>query len=251
MGALHEGHIHLVKESVSQCDITVVTIFVNPTQFNEKQDFTKYPRKVDDDVAKLEVTGCDVVFVPSVDDIYPNGTDELLDFQMPILMDKLEAEYRPGHMTGVVTVVMRFFDLVKPQKAYFGLKDYQQYLVIKHSSKYYQKGVDVIGVPTVREKNGLAMSSRNLHLSNELKDKASLIWQIISSFKEKKGNASIGDAQQAGMTLLAKNGFLPEYLEVCNTETLNPVKDWSVNENYVVLCAAKLNGVRLIDNTFC
>lgn len=251
MGALHQGHIHLVEESVRQCDVTVVSIFVNPTQFNEKQDFTQYPRNVDDDVAKLKNTGCEVVFVPTVDDIYPNGTNELLDFQMPVLMDKLEAEYRPGHMTGVVTVVMRFFDLVKPQKAYFGLKDYQQYLVIKHSGNYYGKGVDVVGVPTVREKNGLAMSSRNLHLSEALKNEASLIWQIISSFKKKKGNESIEDAQEAGMMLLAENGFQPEYLQVCDTETLIPVKDWNSNENYVVLCAAKLNGVRLIDNTFC
>jgi len=248
MGALHEGHISLLNQANSDCDISVCSVFVNPTQFNESTDFEKYPRTVDEDTKLLEAANCDVLYMPKVEDIYPDNKPKLEVYGDPELFGKYEGTFRPGHFQGVVTVVMRFFDHIKPEKAYFGLKDYQQYMVIKRATPSFFKGIEVVGVATMRSKEGLALSSRNKRLSSEGLHTALAISHVLREVAQAKGSKSPDEMSIWGMEHMKEQGVDPEYLDICNAQDLMAIKSWDDADEYVAVTAGFVEGVRLIDN---
>lgn len=236
MGALHEGHLSLIQIAKQQCDLVVCSIFINPTQFNDLSDFEKYPKTLDEDLQKLQAIGCDVVYFPDVDDIYPNGTKNLPQYDLGNLEKVLEGEFRPGHFQGVCVVVDRLLQAVKPNSLFLGQKDYQQVAVIERLLEMTQQKIQLIACPTVRENNGLAMSSRNLRLSTEQQEKASAIYQGFDSPTE--------DAFK--QTLLEAGFESIDYVACCHPKTLEK-RPWKESP-CVLLVAAYMGGVRLIDN---
>lgn len=246
MGALHNGHMALIEKAAKTCEYIVVSIFVNPTQFNESDDFEKYPRDENADIFKLKETACSLVYIPEVSDIYPDKKPKLLDYYDE-MFDAYEGVYRPGHFRGVVTVVMRFFDIIEPDEAYFGYKDIQQYRLIKKASAYYGKKTKVVGVETQREDNGLAMSSRNFRLSSSDKKLAGEIYKSLSYIAQRPNSSPKAIAASEAKRLKNLN-IAVEYLEVCDLEKIRPVDSWQPKDENVVMFAAKVNGVRLIDN---
>lgn len=247
MGALHDGHISLLRQANNDCDCSLTSIFVNPTQFNEQTDFDQYPRHESGDLKALEEAGCDLAFVPQTEEIYFGGKLKKIDYYDP-LYDYLEGEWRPGHFHGVVTVVMRFFDILHPDKAYFGLKDFQQFMLIKRAAAKFHPNTEVIGVETVRDKYGLALSSRNERLSKEGLLNARALSQALRAFDEGKGSRGIDEIRTEGLERMRKAGFQPEYLELCEMKSLQTVEDWDTQKPLIALGAGKMEGVRLIDN---
>lgn len=247
MGALHAGHLSLVKLALCQCDFVVISIFVNPTQFNESQDFASYPRTPDADVAFLENSGCHAVFLPNYKAVYPKQDETIYDFGDLELL--FEGKFRPGHFKGVAMVVRRFFEIIKPHKAYFGLKDFQQVLIVKAMVKKFNLPVDIVGAPTVRESDGLAMSSRNRLLSSTQRTKALLITRVLKGIQQRILNTDIPEALNWGINKFEEDeSFDLEYLSVANTENLEPINNKNAAKHAVVLVAARLGNVRLIDN---
>lgn len=246
MGALHSGHISLIHASKRENDVTICSVFVNPTQFNEPADFQKYPRQVEADLKKLEEAGCDVAFTPNVNQIYP--VPDTTIYELGDVANKIEGKQRPGHFNGVASVVKRFLELVQPHNAYFGLKDYQQYLVIRNLAERYNLDVNIVGCPIVREESGLAKSSRNQLLSDDGKRIAS---DIIKSLELVKNIASKHDAselERIGLTYLkTKVGIDPEYFVVVDAQSLDVPTNGESN-GLIALVAARVDGVRLIDN---
>lgn len=249
MGALHNGHIKLVEKSVCENDITVVSIFVNPIQFNNKEDLEKYPRTLKDDLTKLSSTGCDIVFVPDEKEMYPEKINEIYNFgHLECLM---EGSFRPGHFNGVAIVVKRLFEIVKPNNAYFGEKDYQQLLIIRELVKNYRIPVNVISHPIVREDDGLAMSSRNQRLSHEERSLAPFIFQTLKKAKENSKTMSPIELKYWVINEInAITKFRLEYFEILDAETLNYILDWNEAERIIGFIAVYLGNVRLIDNIF-
>src|ERR1035437_3648920 len=191
MGALHEGHLSLLEAAKKECEITICSIFVNPTQFNDKNDLIRYPRMPEKDCRMLENNGCDIVFMPSVEEIYPQTDTRIFDFGK---LDKvLEGAHRPGHFNGVAQVVSRLFEIVKPDKAFFGLKDYQQVLIIKNLVELLHLPIEIIACPILREPDGLAMSSRNMLLSAEERKAASLIPKLMQEAKNLSSKMPLTD----------------------------------------------------------
>ncbi|NME70826.1 pantoate--beta-alanine ligase [Flammeovirga aprica] len=252
MGALHEGHLTLIRQSKKENDITICSIFVNPTQFNNAIDLKHYPVKHTEDKALLESIGCDIIFLPSVEEMYPSGLDNknLVGFEFGDIEKQLEGAFRPGHFNGVGIVVSKLFHMVNPDKAYFGLKDLQQFLIIRKMTKELSFGIEIIGVPTVREDDGLAMSSRNLRLTPEERTKGPFIYEIISEMKNKLDNSqSPKEVLDWGIQKFQKNtSFHLEYLEIVNTTDLKPVDPYQIPASYAIVIAAHLGKVRLIDN---
>lgn len=247
MGALHDGHLSLVKLGLSQCDFVVISIFVNPTQFNESQDFVSYPRTPDADLALLEHSGCHAVFIPDYETVYPKPDETVYDFGDLELL--YEGKFRPGHFKGVAMVVRRFFEIVKPHKAYFGLKDFQQVMVIKALVKQFNLPVEIIGAATVREPDGLAMSSRNRLLSSVERSKALLISQVLYGIQQRILKGDISEALNWGINKFNEDDdFDLEYLTVANAENLAPINSKNAAKHAVALVAARLGKVRLIDN---
>jgi pantoate--beta-alanine ligase len=247
MGALHNGHLSLVKLALSQCDFVVMSIFVNPTQFNESQDFVSYPRSPKDDIAFLENSGCHAVFLPDYNTVYPKPDETVYDFgELELLF---EGKFRPGHFKGVAMVVRRLFELVKPHKAYFGLKDFQQVMVVKAMVKQFNLPVEIIGAPTVRENDGLAMSSRNRLLNPSQRIKALLISEVLTGIQQRIKNEDISDALNWGVNRFKEDeDFELEYLSIANAENLEPINSKNAASHAVALVAARLGNVRLIDN---
>lgn len=249
MGALHRGHISLIESSVKDNSITVCSIFVNPTQFNDPRDFEKYPVTIEKDIHMLESAGCDVLLLPSVNEIYPEGTKAKTHYDLGYLETILEGKYRPGHFQGVCMVVHRLLDIVKPANLYLGQKDYQQCMVI-------QKLIELIGhteiklniCPTLREIDGLAMSSRNMRLNKEEREKAPFIYQTLRYIKDNLKKGDLNGLKATASTKLAEQGFKPDYIEIANASTLELVNQWDGKQKLVVVVAAFLNEVRLIDN---
>lgn len=246
MGALHQGHLSLIEKSKDDNDLTVCSIFVNPTQFNNPIDFEKYPKSIENDIYLLEKMDCDIVFIPTIKTVYPKGlTKKEYDFKgLDVVM---EGKFRPGHFDGVAEVVLRFFDLIKPQKAYFGEKDFQQLQIIRLITRQFKPSIQIIGMPTLRESSGLAMSSRNKRLNEEELIQASFIYKIVQNIKQK----NLDDFQK--MTFLIENEFSKtkmelEYVSVCEEATLQEAKYRKLNEKYRIFIAVFLNSVRLIDN---
>ncbi len=250
MGALHSGHIELVKRAVSENDITVVSIFVNPIQFNNKEDLEKYPRTLVSDLDKLSNTGCNIVFAPEVTEMYPdNKIEESFDFGH--LESVMEGKFRPGHFNGVAVVVKKLFEIVMPTNAYFGEKDYQQLLIIKELVKKLSIIVNIIPHPIVREDDGLAMSSRNLRLTSDERKIAPLIYRTLKKAKENSHKMSLIDTKMwVTNEINSINGFKLEYFEVLDADNLNVISDWNEAEKIIGCIAVFLGDVRLIDNIF-
>ncbi|MCB0804650.1 MAG: pantoate--beta-alanine ligase [Bacteroidales bacterium] len=247
MGALHEGHISLIKEARNDTDVVVCSIFVNPKQFNNPEDLEKYPRDIARDIHLLEIADCDVVFIPSEQEIYPDDKSENFDFGL--LENVMEGTFRPGHFNGVATVVKRLFEIVDPDNAYFGLKDYQQLLIVYKMTKDLKLPVEIIPCPIVREKNGLAMSSRNERLSAEEREQATLLYETLKMVKIRSGYASVGEISSFVEQQFRRNKFVKlEYFEIVDMYTLQPLKTWASSNNVIACIAAWVGPVRLIDN---
>jgi pantoate--beta-alanine ligase len=249
MGALHEGHLSLISCSKAENDITACSIFVNPIQFNNKNDLEKYPRSVEADLRILEKAGCDVVFTPSVDEMYPEDIVENLNINFGLLDKILEGLHRPGHFNGVAIVVKKLFDIIQPQKAYFGKKDYQQLMVIRSMIKQLDYPVQIVPCPIIREKDGLAMSSRNMRLTIGERQMAPMIYNVLSEVKEKTGSMTVAELKNWALKKFEENpAFNIEYFEISNKETLEPLINWKEKENSIILIAVFLGDIRLIDN---
>jgi pantoate--beta-alanine ligase len=245
MGALHTGHMSLVRRSMAENTFTVVSVFVNPTQFNDPKDLEKYPRTFERDRCMLEAENVSVAFHPSVSEIYPDSTKPLYDLGGLDLY--MEGPNRPGHFNGVVQVVSRLFDLVKPTRAYFGEKDFQQLAIIRHTMPQLGHATVIIGCPTERETSGLAMSSRNELLSQEGKQTASAIFKILTRLKSATPNSTLSELRKLGEAEFEHAvGIELEYLEFVDPASLQPVRD---TRGAVQVCVAtRVEGVRLIDN---
>lgn len=244
MGALHEGHLSLVNSCRETMEFCVVSIFVNPKQFNNLEDLESYPSTLNEDLELLKESGVDLVFVPTEEEIY--GDYEGVDLDLGILDLVMEGKNRPGHFKGVVDVVYRFFDLIKPDKAFFGLKDFQQVAVIKKMVSEFKLAIDVVPVPTKRELSGLAMSSRNLRLSDLDKKKAVVIYESMKLAKEWKSFFTVEEVIQKVTNTIDRKGLVTEYVAVVDNRTLEPEINWSEFSHMCVV--ADCSGVRLIDN---
>lgn len=249
MGALHDGHLELVRWARRDCDLVVVSIFVNPYQFGQGEDFEKYPRTFERDLELLKQEKVDCVFYPTEKDMYPRGRDTLMSVIPPSpLNDTLEGAFRPTFFRGVATIVTKLFNLVQPHLAYFGEKDFQQLQVIKTLTRDLNMPVSVVGVPTVREEDGLAMSSRNAYLGPEARAIAPTLFEGLFQVLQgaRKGRALAEVVAEAKEHILKTGKFEVQYLEVANADTLEKLEAFA--KPFVVLVAAKLGEVRLIDN---
>jgi len=249
MGALHEGHLMLIRRSKAENDITVCSIFVNPIQFNNMEDLTKYPRMPATDSRLLAGEGCDIVFIPAEEEMYPGGKKPEVEVDFGILDKVMEAKFRPGHFKGVAVVVKLLFDIVEPTRAYFGKKDFQQLAVIKYMVKMMKIPVEVISCNTVRENDGLAMSSRNLRLTIGERTIAPYIYQVLSRVKEMAGIMPIEELKNwAIKKIQEKQELRVEYFEIADKNTLLPLDDWTCRDKAMAFAAVYLGDVRLIDN---
>lgn len=248
MGNLHSGHIQLINEARRRADYVVSSIFVNPTQFGAGEDFESYPRTLDADSSQLAEANCDLLFAPSATEIYPDGRSQLTTVSVAGITDVLCGASRPGHFTGVATVVAKLLNIIQPDMALFGEKDYQQLAVIRCMAKELCIPIEIIGIPTVRAEDGLALSSRNCYLSAEARIKAPMLFatlcQVRDAFLE---GQDIEMLTQAAITHLRKSGFDVDYF-VLYSDKLQPLD--ANDEIAVILVAAKLDGTRLIDNLF-
>ncbi len=247
MGALHEGHLQLIRRAVAENDIVVVSIFVNPIQFNNPDDLAKYPRTLEADLQMLESTGCHLVFAPSAEEMYPEP--DLTEFDFGQLDKVMEGKFRPGHFKGVAIVVKKLFEIVIPHKAYFGEKDFQQLAIIKKMVEILQMPVEIVPCAIVREPDGLAMSSRNARLTAVERAEAPIIFKALSGIKENHSWFIPDGVKQLVRGEIQESPFFRvEYVDIVDTETLQPFEDWNDVEHAVVCVAAFIGSVRLIDN---
>lgn len=247
MGALHEGHLSLIRMAQMENECTLLSIFVNPTQFNETSDFKTYPRNEEKDLALIETLAIDAVFIPTTNEMYADDKNDLLDFSLEGLDSVMEGRFRKGHFDGVVTIVDKFFSLIKPNVAYFGLKDFQQLAIIRFLASKRHPKIKIAACPIIREMDGLAMSSRNALLNNDERQKATLISIVLSKIKEKWRVLPFNELINQARTSFDGSDFTLEYLEISDSETLKPLSDYT--ERPAVACvAAKIGSVRLIDN---
>lgn len=249
MGALHNGHMSLIEASKIENDITVCSIFVNPTQFNESSDLEKYPRTLGQDQKLLKKHGVDIIFAPNTEEIYPKKLNTELSIDFKGLDKEMEGEFRPGHFVGVAQVVKRLLDIVSPTHLYMGQKDFQQFSIIQYMINYYAIKTRLRVVPIVRKESGLAMSSRNVRLTDEHRIRAKEIYKTLKYVKRNKYKMSCKDLEKYAMNRLAKvTGFKPEYFTIANGYTLQKTNQIK-SIDYAVACTAVWAGkVRLIDN---
>ncbi len=249
MGALHNGHLSLIKESNEKCTTTVCSIFVNPTQFNDPGDFEKYPVTIENDILQLEKNKAVILFLPSVKEIYPNGLTSSVHYDIGYLEDILEGYYRPGHFQGVCQVVHELLKIVEPDILFLGRKDYQQCMVIKKLMELYNIPAKLQIGNTLREQGGLAMSSRNQRLLPEDRIKAQAIYKALCYIKENIYTTAVAILQEQAAQVILQAGFAKiDYVEIRDANTLLPVNDVNAGAPLIALVAAFINGVRLIDN---
>ena len=248
MGALHEGHLELIRVAKKATDLLVVSIFVNPTQFNDPADFHKYPITIEADIELLEAAGTDILFYPTVEDLYPSGTKELEHYELGFLETILEGSSRPGHFQGVCQVMNRLLLAVQPNHLFMGQKDYQQCMVVKELCRQENLHLEFHTIPTVREEDGLALSSRNRRLSTTDRMAAPAIFKCMNMIKDELKPGDTEPLQRKAMQLLQEAGFRVDYVTIADAESLEPVKDWNGEQPVAVLIAAFLGEVRLIDN---
>jgi len=247
MGALHRGHMQLIKKSKEECDITICSIFINPTQFNNTDDYNNYPKTLNQDIKKLIAAGCDAVYAPKIDDIYADG-EKAKRFDFGALGSNMEGKFRPGHFNGMATIVEKLFNIINPTKAYFGQKDLQQLQIVKSLVKQINSKIEVIGVQTVREDNGLAISSRNKHLSQSDKNNASLIYKCLLYCFANKQKGIDNLKSYVKDQFKKQNKLKLEYIEVTRLNNLMPIKKWGGENENAICIAAYINSIRLIDN---
>ncbi len=247
MGALHRGHISLIEQSLKENDFTVCSIFVNPIQFNKKSDLENYPRETSSDFQKLKLSGCEMVFMPSNDEMYPEPVNTQYDFGQ---LDKvMEGKHRPGHFNGVAIVVRKLFEIIKPDKAYFGEKDFQQLAIIQYLVKKNNIPVDIVPCTIIRENDGLAMSSRNVRLTPAERKEAPVIFQLLQQAKEKAPSLPVKELIKWVQNEFIKHPSIElEYFEIVDMETLQPVKEWDECKKIIACVAVHLGKIRLIDN---
>lgn len=249
MGNLHDGHYSLIDVAREHADLVVASVFVNPTQFGPHEDFARYPRTPESDIAGLDACACDVVFLPTVQDMYPSGVQDAVRVVVPTFGDILEGAIRPGHFDGVAGVVTRLFNVVRPDVAVFGQKDYQQLLVIQHLTHDLGFPIEIVGAPIVRETNGLAMSSRNQYLSAQQREQAAVIQHVLQGICKQvcTGNHAFSSIETRAQAQLEQAGLIPDYAVVRRADDLRkPVE--GDNARLIGLIAARLGSTRLIDN---
>ena len=247
MGSLHAGHMSLVKDAQAKAERVVVSVFVNPLQFSAGEDFSRYPRSLEQDCVKLEQHGVDLVFAPDEQSVYPQGREQLTQVVVPGLSKLFCGEYRPGHFEGVTTVVCLLFNLVQPDVAVFGLKDYQQITIIRRMVKELHMPVEIVGSETLREPAGLAMSSRNAFLSDLEREQALAIYHnlCIAADRLRAGERDFNAIEKSALIELEQAGLQPQFFQVRDTNLNEPA---STTRQFVIVVAAKLGDTRLIDN---
>lgn len=246
MGALHNGHLSLIKNAAERTDLVVVSIFVNPTQFNDVKDLIKYPRPLDEDLAKLKTVKCDVLFIPEINEMYPENEYWEPDLEGLDLI--LEGKHRPGHYKGVTQIVKKLFDAIKPDVAFFGQKDYQQFLIVSKMVSKSGSDIELVMCPIIREKDGLAMSSRNVYLSDQEHHMALMLFRVLEQVKKDFEIKTVAELKNNAIrSLQATAGLSPEYFEICNSTSLEPVLN-KKEKNIIALVAARIGSTRLIDN---
>lgn len=248
MGALHEGHLSLIKEAQAVANLVVCSIFVNPTQFNDPADLAKYPRPIESDIALLQAANCDVLFMPSTEEMYPEQ-DEIWSIDLGDLDRLWEGEKRPGHFLGVTQIVYKLFSLVAPDFACFGQKDYQQIMVIQRMISLKNLAIQLVICPIIRSNEGLALSSRNARLSEAGKTKALALSKALYFIKENQTAYTVQELQEKALALIAAEKEIDvEYLAICESSSLKAVEVLEDGKNHVVLLTARVENIRLIDN---
>jgi len=248
MGALHQGHLSLLKRSREICSITVCSIFVNPTQFNNTMDFQKYPKTIENDILLLEENGCDVLFLPDEKEIYPSEESREKHFDLGYLETVLEGKFRPGHFQGVALIVEKLISIVNPDSLFLGQKDFQQCLVIKRLIEIMNKEIQLIICPIHREESGLAMSSRNVRLNSSERNLAAELHRALVSIERQLTKDNFLTLKNKAINDLQKKGFKVDYLELAKKNTLELVSHFNEEDELILLIAAFLGDVRLIDN---
>lgn len=248
MGALHQGHISLIESARSENDLVVCSIFVNPTQFNDPKDFQNYPITIENDIDLLEKAGCDALFLPAVEEMYPAGLENKKPYALGYLETVLEGRYRPGHFQGVCQVVHRLLTIVPADRLYLGQKDFQQCMVIRKMIELENLPVETVICPTLRETDGLAMSSRNMRLDKTAREKAVEISRTLLHIKSSLKAGDLSELKTAAVEQLNRTGFKTDYVEIADADTLELIGRWDGKQKLVALCAAFLGEVRLIDN---
>jgi pantoate--beta-alanine ligase len=248
MGALHNGHLSLIKKAKEENDICVVSIYVNPTQFNNPNDLENYPRQLEEDTKLLEEVNCDILFVPKTEEMYPKNDDDII-FNFGKLENVMEGKFRPGHFNGVGTIVKKLLDIVKPNRAYFGKKDYQQLLIIKSVCKQYNINTEIIGCEIIREKDGLAMSSRNQRLSAKQREEAPYIYSVLEYSSIMGRRMQVTDLKDWVAKKINSNKEMDlEYFEICDANDLSVIEEWGNNQKVMGFIVVNMGDVRLIDN---
>jgi pantoate--beta-alanine ligase len=248
MGNLHQGHLSLIEKGQSLCDRSICSIFVNPMQFGPNEDFNHYPRTLTRDLELLESISCDLVYMPTASELYPQGLENISQVVVTDLTDTFEGAHRPGHFTGVATIVAKLFNIVKPDISVFGKKDFQQYCVINKMTQDLNLDVEIIGQETTRESSGLATSSRNQYLNDDQTARGALIYQTLldASKRIREGETDFTSLEQQYIEQLSQAGFEIDYFSVCNAETLKPAT--TGDKKLVILVTARLGETRLLDN---
>ncbi len=247
MGALHSGHLSLIGRAKKDCDKVVCSIFINPTQFDNPEDLKHYPITLKEDLALLQNILCDYVFTPSVSEIYPNGLHSKV-YNFGGIENEMEGRFRPGHFNGVATVIEQLFQIIRPDVAFFGEKDFQQLQIIKKLTRIKKKSTQIIGGPTFREKDGIAMSSRNRRLSKEWRMEATIIYKTLKKVKKNIQYDSIQKINQYVAGLFDKSPLRLDYFFIADIETLIPVQTMKPDKKYRAFIAAFAGNIRLIDN---
>ena len=246
MGALHEGHLSLIEAANVKTDVVVCSIFVNPTQFNDKNDLENYPRPIEDDIRKLRQAQCSVLFIPGVDEMYKS--DDKWNIELNDLDNILEGEIRPGHYQGVTQIVKKLFDIIAPDYAFFGQKDYQQFMVISYMVRKFHMNIKLIKCPIVREEDGLAMSSRNVYLSEQNRINSLALFKSLTRAKAQFEQSSVSQIKNDAFEFLRSSpGIDPEYFEIYDAKTFKAVSSKSA-ESIIALVAARVGNIRIIDN---
>ena len=246
MGALHQGHLSLINQSKNKAELTICSIFVNPIQFNKPEDLENYPRTIERDIQLLEDVACDVLFLPSVNEMYP--TKQYKNYYFGTLATVMEGEHRPGYFNGVANVIERFFDIIQPTYAFFGEKDFQQLAIVKDLTKQLGLSTEIIGCPILRENNGLAMSSRNERLTAEERNRAAIIYRSLIQIKNNQKTSTIEQAKKMFKTAVEQEKMNLEYIEFADGTTLQPIKEWNETNYCVAFVTVIIGKVRLIDN---
>ncbi len=247
MGALHQGHISLIERAKKECDVVVCSIFVNPTQFDNKKDLELYPITLEDDIKLLQKVACDSVFIPSVKEMYPEETKSR-KYDFGGIEKEMEGAFREGHFNGVGTIVHRFFEIVAPNKAFFGEKDFQQLQIIKKLVEIEKMPIEIIGCPIFREQDGLAMSSRNKRLSEEMRKEAPLIYQVLKEVQKQIKQKTIQDIESWVKQKFEESKLELEYFLISDVQTLKPTQVLNEEKKYRAFVAAFAGDIRLIDN---